>query len=225
MRYKLGAKLKRGRKRSHQADLQQQRQFKKKLGGIIPVLEGHFRDQRPLRYFCLDESRWGLRTELGRRITLPGVNSVAPVVQWHRAHCSLYGAVEVPTGQSLFYAFSHLDAECFQCFLDRWASHFQDSFNLLQLDQAGAHIPTQLQWPSTSCLCFSRRLVPTGPHRASLAGAQGPVPGTQLRDAARAPAVAVPSTQPSFRTDHPLAHQLEIHPPSGPLRQKVQYYP
>ena len=29
VRYKLGAKLKRGRKRSHQADLQQQRQFKK----------------------------------------------------------------------------------------------------------------------------------------------------------------------------------------------------
>ena len=49
MRYKLGAKLKRGRKRSHQADLQQQRQFKKKLGGIIQVLEGHFSDQRPLR--------------------------------------------------------------------------------------------------------------------------------------------------------------------------------
>jgi hypothetical protein len=87
--YKLGAKLKRGRKRSHQADLQQQRQFKKKLGGIIPVLEGHFRDQRPLRYFCMDESRWGLRTELGRRITLPGVNPVASVVQWHRAHCWL----------------------------------------------------------------------------------------------------------------------------------------
>ena len=31
VRYKLGAKLKRGRKRSHQADLQQQRQFKKNL--------------------------------------------------------------------------------------------------------------------------------------------------------------------------------------------------
>ena len=110
----------------------------------------------------MDESRWGLKTEMGRRITLPGVNPVAPVVQWHRAHCWLYGAVEVPTGQSLFHAFSHLDAVCFQCFWDRWASHFQDSFNLLQLDRAGAHIAASCSGPPTSCLCFSRRLVPSG---------------------------------------------------------------
>ncbi|PSO96905.1 MAG: hypothetical protein BRC48_05650 [Cyanobacteria bacterium QS_9_48_30] len=113
----------------------------------------------------MDESRWGLKTELGHRITLPGVNPVAPVVQWHRAHCWLYGAVEVPTGQSLFHAFSHLDAVCFQCFLDRWASHFQDSFNLLQLDQAGAHIPTQLQWPTNLVPVFQP---PASPERGPI---------------------------------------------------------
>ena len=109
----------------------------------------------------MDESRWGLKTELGRRITLPGVKPIAPV-QWHRAHCWLYGAVEVPTGQSLFHAFSHLEAVCFQCFLDRWASHFQDSFNLLQLDQAGAHIPTQLQWPTNLVPVFQPPASPDG---------------------------------------------------------------
>ena len=60
------------------------------------MLEEHFWDQRPLRYFCMDESRWGLKTELGRRITLPGVKPIAPV-QWHRANFWLYGAVEIPT--------------------------------------------------------------------------------------------------------------------------------
>jgi len=111
------------------------------------VLEEHFSDQRPLRYFCMDESRWGLCTELGRRITLPGVKPIAPV-QWHRANCWLYGAVEIPTGQSLFYAFSHLDAVCFQRFLEQLAQQFPHSFNLLQLDRAGAHVATQLRWPS-----------------------------------------------------------------------------
>ena len=51
----------------------------KKLGGIIRVLEEHFSDQRPLRYFRRDESRWGLCTELGRRITLPGIKPMGAV--------------------------------------------------------------------------------------------------------------------------------------------------
>ena len=95
----------------------------------------------------MDESRWGLKTELGRGIALKGVKPVAPL-QWPPAHCWLYGAVEVPSGQSVFYVFSHLDAVCFQRFLDHLAQQFPTSFNLLQLDQAGAHIATQLQWPS-----------------------------------------------------------------------------
>ena len=48
----------------------------------------------------------------------------------------------------MFYVFSHLDAVCFQRFLDHLAQQFPTRFNLLQLDQAGAHIATQLQWPS-----------------------------------------------------------------------------
>ena len=65
-----------------------------------------------------------------------------------RSARAAYGAVEIPTGQSLFYAFSHLDAVCFQRFLEQLAQQFPHSFNLLQLDRAGAHVATQLQWPS-----------------------------------------------------------------------------
>jgi hypothetical protein len=38
----------------------------------------HFGGPQPLRYFCMDESRWGLKTELGRGIALKGVKPVAP---------------------------------------------------------------------------------------------------------------------------------------------------
>ncbi|PSO52781.1 MAG: hypothetical protein BRC34_10745 [Cyanobacteria bacterium QH_1_48_107] len=111
------------------------------------MMHQHFGGPQPLRYFCMDESRWGLKTELGRGIALKGVKPVAPL-QWPPAHCWLYGAVEVPSGQSLFYVFSHLDPVCFQRFLDHLAQQFPTSFHLLQLDQAGAHIATQLQWPA-----------------------------------------------------------------------------
>ncbi|PSO65769.1 MAG: hypothetical protein BRC36_02995 [Cyanobacteria bacterium QH_2_48_84] len=102
-----------------------------------------------------------LKTELGRRIALKGVKPVAPV-QWPRANCWLYGAVEVPSGQSVFYVFSHLDAVCFQRFLDHLAQQFPTSFHLLQLDQAGAHIATQLQWPANVMPVFQP---PASPER------------------------------------------------------------
>lgn len=100
----------------------------------------------PLRYFCEDESRLGLKTLLNRVVTLKGVKPIAPV-QWSRDNFWLYGAVEPSTGAHLFYEFSHLDATCFQRFIDLFAAAFPDSLNLLQLDQASCHTATTLVWP------------------------------------------------------------------------------
>ena len=99
-----------------------------------------------IRYFCEDESRFGLKTLLSRVITLIGVKPVAPV-QWTRKSFWLYGAVEPSTGEHFFYEFSHLDSACFQQFLDLFAAAFPDSLNLLQMDGASCHIATTLVWP------------------------------------------------------------------------------
>jgi hypothetical protein len=72
----------------------------------------HFAQGRPVRYFCSDESRWGLKTLSGRVITAMGVKPVIPV-QWLRETFWLYGAVEPVSGESFFYSFSDLDATCF----------------------------------------------------------------------------------------------------------------
>ncbi len=101
---------------------------------------------RRVRYFCADESRFGLKTLIGRVITLLGIKPLAPV-QWSRDNFWLYGAVEPYSGAHFFYEFSHLDAACFQRFLDLFAAAFPDSLNLLQLDQASCHIATTLVWP------------------------------------------------------------------------------
>lgn len=106
----------------------------------------HFGQGRRVRYFCQDESRFGLKTLLGRRITLKGVKPLMPV-QWQRDNFWLYGAVEPMTGEHFFYSFSHLDASCFGHFVELFGGAFPESLNLLHLDQASAHIATTFTWP------------------------------------------------------------------------------
>jgi hypothetical protein len=90
----------------------------------------HFGHGRNVRYWCTDESRWGLKTLTGRVITLRGVKPMVKV-QWPRDALWLYGAVEPLTGQSFFYRFSHLDAVCFELFLQEFGAAFGDTLNLL----------------------------------------------------------------------------------------------
>ncbi len=70
-----------------------------------------------VRYFVQDESRFGLKTIEGRRITLKGVKPIGEW-QWQFKAFWLYGAVEPLTGESLFWQFSHVDTECYQQFLN-----------------------------------------------------------------------------------------------------------
>ena len=106
----------------------------------------HFACDLPCRYFCLDESRWGLKTLTGRVITAQGVKPTVSV-QWPRKSVWLYGAYEPASSDTFFYTFSHLDGVCFNRFLEQFAMAFPDTLNLLQMDQASAHITAQLQWP------------------------------------------------------------------------------
>jgi hypothetical protein len=106
----------------------------------------HLGNGRPIRYFCSDESRFGLKTLVSRVITLFGIKPLAPV-QWSRENFWLYGAVEPTTGAQFFYEFSHLDCACFQRFVDLFADAFPESLNLLHLDQASCHTATEIVWP------------------------------------------------------------------------------
>jgi hypothetical protein len=99
-----------------------------------------------MRYFSMDESRFGLKTLVGRVITLMGVKPRIKV-QWPRDNFWLYGAVEPSTGESFFYEFSHLDTECFQHYVNLFSQEFADSLNLLHMDQASCHMTAQIVWP------------------------------------------------------------------------------
>jgi DDE superfamily endonuclease len=108
-------------------------------------MTAHFAQGRPIRYFCSDESRWGLKTMTRRVITAMGVKPLIRV-QWPRETFWLYGAVEPSSGESFFYSFSHLDATCFNLFVQEFAAAFPDSLNLIQLNQAGAHCASLINW-------------------------------------------------------------------------------
>ncbi len=70
-------------------------------------------DERSLRYFAQDESRFGLKTMIGRLITACGIKPIGNW-QWLFKAFWLYGAMEPATGESFFLEFSHVDSDCYQ---------------------------------------------------------------------------------------------------------------
>ena len=99
-----------------------------------------------MRYFCQDESRWGLLTRSGRVITLKGVKPEG-VYHWGRKTFWLYGLVEPLTGERYFDCFDTLNAEHFGQFIHQFSARYSDSVIVMQVDQAGAHLADELDWP------------------------------------------------------------------------------
>ncbi|CAA9590916.1 COG3335: Transposase and inactivated derivatives [uncultured Synechococcales cyanobacterium] len=106
-----------------------------------------------VRFFCGDETRLGLKTLGGRKITATGVKPVGQV-QWQFQATYLYGIVEPKTGESFFFEFSHLNTDCFQVFLNLVAEQFKDDLLILQLDNGGFHKAKRLQVPRNIILMF-----------------------------------------------------------------------
>jgi hypothetical protein len=88
-----------------------------------------------LRFFCQDETRIGLKTISGRKITAKGIKPKGKV-QWQFKATYLYGVVEPSTGEHFFYEFTHLNSDCFQVFLNLVSERYKDCILILQLDQA-----------------------------------------------------------------------------------------
>lgn len=106
-----------------------------------------------VRFFCGDETRLGLKTIGGRKITAKGIKPVGQV-QWQFKATYLYGIVEPKTGAHFFFEFSHLNTDCFQVFLNLVAQQFQDDLLILQLDNGGFHKAKRLKVPSNIILLF-----------------------------------------------------------------------
>jgi hypothetical protein len=110
-------------------------------------------DKREIRYFVQDESRFGLRTLIGRLITACGIKPIA-AWQWLFQAFWLYGTVEPATGPSYFLQFSHVDTACYGRFLDEFSKAYPGSLNILQVDNARFHTSQDLVVPENVILLF-----------------------------------------------------------------------
>jgi transposase len=157
VRYKLQAKLKVARPTSIHRDDIAVVEFKKKLPDRLEVIEVlqniEGSPALPLRYWSQDESRLGLKTITRSVLTALGVKPIGPI-QWNYQSFYVYGAVEPLTGDSFFLEFSHLDADCFQIFLDQFAQAYPHNLNVIQLDNGRFHLAKKLQIPQNVVLLF-----------------------------------------------------------------------
>ena len=90
---------------------------------------------------------------INKRITLPGIKPVAEI-NYRYESVYLYGAVEPVTGEGFFLELSHLTADCFQLFMDKFSQAFSESLNLLVLDNGRFHHAKSLKIPENVVLLF-----------------------------------------------------------------------
>lgn len=121
----------------------------KKEGGVTPKI----------RYWCGDETRLGLQTIEGKKLTLKGVKPHGEK-QWKFDYYYLYGLVEPKTGESFYYEFSHLDTQCFETFLELFSEAYSEEIQILQLDNAPSHTSENLVVPENVILLFQPPYTP-----------------------------------------------------------------
>ena len=75
-------------------------------------------------------------------------------MQWRRENFYLYGLVEPLSGEFLIWEFSHLNTDCFNIFLEKFADSYPDDIHILQLDNGAFHLSQYLKVPPNIILLF-----------------------------------------------------------------------
>lgn len=107
----------------------------------------------PVQVFAHDESRLGLQTIRRRRITARGVKPQG-TVQRDYANCWLYGSIAPTTGERFFLLLPTLEADQMQIFVDEFAKAHPTTFNVLLMDNSGAHTAKRLKLPLNVGIVF-----------------------------------------------------------------------
>lgn len=106
-----------------------------------------------MRLFCQDESRVGLKLPTPRRLTGFGIKPLQ-VSEPLYEHYWLYAAVEPKTGESFWLEMPRLDSLCFGVYLRELSKAFAASLNVVMLDNAPAHIASDLVVPENVVLLY-----------------------------------------------------------------------
>ena len=153
VRYRLGAKRKRPRPVRQNQDAEAVEDFPERLSQDLLLLVADLPTTSKIRYWCQDESRFGLKTIERTKITAKGVQPIG-MTQWVFKTIWLYGIVEPISGEYLLWEFSHLDSICFEAFLNYFSQQYPDEMHIIQLDNSGAHTAHQINIPDNIQLLF-----------------------------------------------------------------------
>lgn len=150
--YKLGTSPKVARPRNPEQDLEKVEAFKKKdFNEIVDAAKA--KAKKRVSIWFEDESRFGLITNLRRKITLKGVKPIG-LKQYKHKSFWIYGAVEPISGESFFMEYSSADIICFEDFLKRFSKEYPDTLNLIFLDGSGGHTAKAIKIPKNIRLHF-----------------------------------------------------------------------
>jgi transposase len=109
--------------------------------------------ERPVRLFCEDESRFGLLPVQRRRITLSGIKPVGQV-HYQFENFYVYGAVEPTTGENYFLELPQLNTANFQIFMNEFADYYQETLNIMLMDNGSCHKAKSLAIPPNVVCLF-----------------------------------------------------------------------
>ncbi len=159
VRYRLRGKRKRPRPGRHNQDKEAVEDFPEQLGKNLLLFVAHVPTKSKIRYWCEDESRFGLKTIERTKITAKGVQPIG-MSQWVFQTFWLYGLVEPVSGESVLWEFSHLDSVCFEAFLAYFSVQYPQDMHIIQLDNSGAHTAANLNIPENIQLWFQPPYAP-----------------------------------------------------------------
>jgi transposase len=127
--------------------------FKKLAEPLQEVVKPCLTRYERVRYWVQDESRLSIKTWLRRRITRRGIKPRMKT-QGQRAGYSLYGAVEVKTGEHFFWEGDRMDKAGFEGFLKEFSERAPKDFHVLQVDNTRFRTSEELALPDNVMLLY-----------------------------------------------------------------------
>lgn len=91
-----------------------------------------------INLYCMDETRFGLMTHVGRCLTAKGVK---PIVEYQHAfkNTYLYGSFSPLDGDCFVYEIEGTTSEIFHSYLIELSKHRPREFKIIVIDNAGFH--------------------------------------------------------------------------------------
>jgi len=94
-----------------------------------------------------DESRFGLKTHIGRCLTARGVK---PIVKYQHAfkNTYLYGSFSPINGDSFVYEIEGTTSEIFYSYISEFSKHKPEELKIIMIDNAGFHSLSKYEIPN-----------------------------------------------------------------------------